>query len=100
MARKNATVKIVHDTGRESAEVWEVVRTLVLGNADHNRVLELYYWSLEPELLEMVRAYLALPPKVQTALTSYLTQSRPRNVSAEIDGRGRLIVSSNEIGGA
>src|SRR5262245_21370430 len=41
-----------------SAEVWEVLRTLVLGHADHNRLLELYYWSQEPGLLEAVRGLL------------------------------------------
>ncbi len=99
MARKSASAKIAHDTGRDSAEVWEVIRTLVLGNADHNRILELYYWSLEPELLEMVRAYLALPPKVQTALASYLARSRARNVSAKLDERDRLVVSLTGNGG-
>ena len=100
MTRKNTAAKIPQETRRDSAEVWEVVRTLVLGNADHNRLLELYYWSLEPELLETVRAFLALPPKAQTALTSYLMQAQSQNISAQLDAHGRLIMSSGNTASA
>ncbi len=44
-----------------NAEVWELIQALVLGRFPASRILELFYWSQEPGLLEMIRGYLALP---------------------------------------
>jgi hypothetical protein len=87
------------EVSRQNAEIWEVVRTLVLGSADHNRVLELFYWSQEAGLLETVRALLALPRDAQAALRSFLLRADSRTVSVESDSAGRLVLNSKHTGG-
>ena len=81
---------------QRNAEIWEVVRTLVLGCADHNRVLELFYWSQEPGLLETARALLALPDRSRSTLQSFLSRTQAQSIFVEED-EGRLVLTFDEL---
>jgi hypothetical protein len=56
---------------------------------------ELYYWSREPGLREVVRGIAAMPEETRAALEAFVTLARDtRAVSAELDRRGVLTLVS------
>ena len=62
------------------------------------RIVELCYWSREPELLATIRAIVAMPPASQAALATFLDiAGDPQSVAASIDGRGTLTFTSPNI---
>jgi len=62
------------------------------------RILELYYWSREPELLATIRAIIAMPPASQEALATFLDiAGDPQSVAARVDGHGNLTLTSPNI---
>jgi hypothetical protein len=62
------------------------------------RMFELYYWSLEPELLDTIRAIAALPPESRAALDTFLAiAGDPQSVAATVDGNGNLTLASPHI---
>jgi hypothetical protein len=67
--------------------------------ADSSRLLELYYFSREPDVLEIMRAIAALPEETRASLEAFLTVSEdPTAVAAKWDGAGRLTLSSPQVG--
>jgi hypothetical protein len=65
------------------------------------RVMELYYWSREPGLLDIIRSIIAMPAHTRDALEAFLTMAGdPETVAAGIDNAGRLTLSSPQIGQA
>lgn len=72
---------------------WEVVRTLVNGGADSSRLLELYYWSQEPGIVELVRAYLEMNERARLAMGNFLLSAHPQSIAAALDAQGRLVLS-------
>jgi hypothetical protein len=73
--------------------VLEVLNTLVNGGTDPSRLLELYYWSREPGIVELIRAYLDLPEATQRSLGDFLLNTKPRTIEAAFDTQGRLVLS-------
>jgi hypothetical protein len=61
--------------------------------ADASRLLEMYYWTREPGIVEVVRAYLDLPENAQRDLTDFLIKNRPQAIGTAIDQQGRLVLS-------
>ena len=47
--------------GEPDSHTWAVIKSLVSGEADASRLLEMYYWTREPGIIEVVRAYLGTP---------------------------------------
>lgn len=78
---------------RHSDEVREVIKTIINGGTDTSRLLELYYWTREPGIIELIRAYLDLPERTQRTLSTYLLNGRPKAVVGSFDPQGRLILS-------
>jgi hypothetical protein len=76
--------------------VWEVIKTLVTGGASASRLLELYYWSREPGVVELIRAYLELPEREQRSLGDYLLNNRPQSIVSAINAQGRLVLSRSD----
>ena len=67
--------------------------------ADSSRLLELYYFSREPDLLEIMRAIVALPEETRASLEAFLAMSQdPAAVGAKWDGAGRLTLPSPQVG--
>ena len=61
-------------------------------------LLELYYWSREPGLLEVIRGLVAMPEDSRAALEAFLTLARnPKTISASLDERGTLTFASPEV---
>ena len=73
--------------------VWEAIKTLVNGGTDSSRLLELYYWSQEPDIVELVRAYLEMNERTRTTFGNFLLSAHPQSIAAAVDGQGRLVLS-------
>jgi hypothetical protein len=60
------------------------------------RLVELYYWSAEPELVEVMRHYLALPAEARATLHMFLSLSAddPNSVKIRAVRSGELRLSS------
>jgi hypothetical protein len=60
------------------------------------RLIELYYWSAEHELAEVMRQYIALPPEVREALHAFLllVKDEPASVTVRIADNGELAFSA------
>jgi len=73
--------------------VWEAIKTLVNGGTDSSRLLELYYWSQEPGIVELVRAYLEMNERTRLTVGNFMLTARPQAIVAAVDGEGRLVLS-------
>ncbi|HLH98495.1 MAG TPA: hypothetical protein VKW08_25580 [Xanthobacteraceae bacterium] len=59
-------------------------------------LMELYYWSAEHDLIDVMRQYVALSPGVRAALHGFLmlVKDEPGSVTAEIGETGELTFSA------
>ncbi|HWK96265.1 MAG TPA: hypothetical protein VNR39_12670 [Pseudolabrys sp.] len=73
-------------------EAQELIQTLANGGADTSRLLELYYWTREPGIVELIRAYLDMPERTQRSLSTFLLNGRPGLISSAFDQQGRLVL--------
>jgi hypothetical protein len=96
---KRSTIQVHDDDGPgkaahgESGPAWEVITTLVNGDTDPSQLLELYYWTREPGIVELIRAYLDLPEATQRSLGDFLLANRAKPIVAAVDKSGQLILS-------
>lgn len=63
------------------------------------RLLELYYWSAEPDLLRTLQRYIGLPDEPREALRAFLTMvaDRPDSVRVDVSRNGDVTLSSPVI---
>ena len=74
-----------------------VVQSLIGEGGNRARLLECYYWSQEPGLLEMIRAFLAMPVEARTVLRAFFAAAVvPRSITASLDATGALSLRSPE----
>jgi len=78
-------------------EALELIKTLVSSGADTSRLLELYYWTREPGIVELIRAYLDLPERTQRHLSTFLLNGRPGSISSAFDQQGRLLLGRTPL---
>ena len=62
-------------------DLGDVVQSLIAEAGNSARLLECYYWNQEPGLLEMIRAFLAMPIEAQTVLRAFLRRRSSRGRS-------------------
>ena len=88
-ARKSASAK--------ERAVERLIQTLAHGCDTPAKVLELYYWSREPGLLEVIRGIAAMRDDARAAIEAFVALAGDvRSVSAALDGRGALTLASND----
>jgi len=88
----------VRRTGSEEPLLPDIVSRIV-ARCDPARVMELYYWSEEPGLLEIIRAIAAMPEATREALESFISISGdPDSVVASWGATGRLSLESRGVG--
>lgn len=75
---------------------WDVVKTLAHDGADSSRLLELYYWSQEPGVIEMVRAFLEMNETTRLMVGNFMLTAHPQSVVATLDPAGRLVLSQRD----
>ena len=64
------------------------------------RLLELYYWSTEPDLLPVVRAFALLPSETRARLETFIRSADPNAVRAKLGRDGQIRLTSNRQGEA
>ena len=75
------------------------VLTQIVAKCDPGRVMELYYWSREPGLLDIMRAIGAMPEASREALESFFALvGDPQSVAATWETSGRLSLESRNLG--
>ena len=74
-------------------EIWELIRTLVLGQASPSHILELYYWSQDPALLDFVRAVVLLPAEDRLRLFDFFSTAKSEAISISKPENGRLMIA-------
>lgn len=74
-----------------------MINTLISGGADTSRLLELYYWTREPGIVELIRAYLDMPERTQRNLSTFLLNGRPGSISSTFDQQGRLVLGRTPV---
>jgi len=77
----------------------KLLQSMLAECGDSSRLLELYYFSREPEVLEIMRAIAALPEDARASLEAFLAVSHdPAAITAKWDGAGRLTLASPQVG--
>jgi hypothetical protein len=83
--------------GELGSDLLHVVQSLIAEEGNNAGLLECYYWSQEPGLLEMIRAFLAMPVEAQTALRAFFASAVvPSSITASVDATGTLTLRSPE----
>lgn len=82
---------------REIKPAWDVVRNMIDNDTDPSRMLELYYWTREPGIVELIRAYLDMPETTQRSLGNFLLANKAQSVAAAFDSGGRLVLSRSGL---
>ena len=78
-------------------DLGDVVQSLIAEAGNSARLLECYYWNHEPGLLEMIRAFLAMPIEAQTVLRAFFAAAVvPRSITASLDATSTLTLCSPE----
>lgn len=78
----------------DAQDIREVLRRLVTTIQSPARIVELYYWSQERHLRDLMRAFVMLPPRTQDVLLAFLQlNTDPEQIHAAIDTEGRIILS-------
>ncbi len=67
-------------------------------NNDWSCVAELYYWSREPGILEIIRSLMAMPERTRACIEAFFSIAHdPATVAAELDAAGRLTLTSAQV---
>ena len=77
-------------------EVRALLERIVAECADPARWIELYYWSAEPQLAEVMRQYIALSGEARSALHAFLAAGDPGSITVRISPQGEMIWSFAE----
>lgn len=82
-----------------ASKVRPVLRELVEVCPHPERLLELYYWSAEPDLLQTLQRYIGLPDEPRAALRAFLTMVAdcPDSVRVHVSRDGDITLSSPVI---
>jgi hypothetical protein len=81
----------------KESPVERLIRTLAACCINPASLLELYYWSREPGLVEIVRGMATMPEEARSVIEAFVALARDmKSVSADIDGRGVLTLTSLE----
>jgi hypothetical protein len=76
------------------SHTWDIIRSLVSSETDASKLLEMYYWTREPGIVELIRAYLNLPDRAQRHLSDFLLKNRPQSIASVIDQQDRLVLAA------
>jgi hypothetical protein len=74
-----------------------LIRTLVAGCGSPAQALELYYWSREPGLVEIIRGVAMMSEQTRAAIEAFIALARDtKSVMAVLDRSGVLRLASAE----
>ena len=76
----------------EKDAIWELIRTLVLGKAAAEDILEIYYWSRDPDILQMLRNVVGLPEENRRQVTEFFAKSNIKDISVVTQNSPRRLI--------
>lgn len=79
--------------GETAGNAGEVIKIIAASEGDASRLLEMYYWTREPGIVDLIRAYLELPDRAQRQLGGFLRKYKPQSIITSIDEQGRLVLA-------
>jgi hypothetical protein len=85
---------------RPKAHETRVLLRRLVDNCRHPaQLIELYYWSVETDLVRVMQEYIALPDGPKSALRAFLSMTRhcPETVQATVTDDGQITLSSSHI---
>ena len=83
------------DRKTDNPNIGTLVELLVSECRNPAHLLELYYWSTEPELLPIIRGFAALPSGNRVQLEAFLHAANPELVIAAIETNGDIRLTPN-----
>jgi hypothetical protein len=88
-----------HHPSKPNEALTTILRDLSKRCPHPERLLELYYWSLDPELAEVMRQFIGLSASAQASLHAFLSiaQDNAGSIRITINERGELIMSSPQV---
>lgn len=90
--------KSKQDHGRDPRSR-RILETILADCTDSSRLLELFYWTREPGMLDLIRGIAALPEEARSALEAFFAMSHESAaVAAKWDAAGRLTLASPQVG--
>ena len=80
-------------------DVKRVLHEVLERSEDPSRLLELYYWTAEPDVAQFVRQFLALSDSARLALAAFIamTKADPKSVNVTIGPNGEITLSSAAV---
>jgi hypothetical protein len=75
----------------------DLVNFIIRDCADPARVLELYYWSSQPQFIEAARALTNTSKATRQMLETFLTMGKPEMIDADVDANGQLRLYSRDV---
>ena len=82
---------------RRESRSERLIRMLVAGCGSPASVLELYYWSREPGMIDVMRGIVAMPEETRAAFEAFLALARdPKSIEASMSPEGVLTLASPE----
>ena len=80
---------------RREANSERLIRMLVSACGSAAGLLELYYWSREPGMIDIVRGIAAMPEQTRAVCEAFIALAGdPRSIEATLDARGVLTLAS------
>jgi hypothetical protein len=91
--------KKVFGQGSKGSDLKRVLHRVVRNCNNPAHLLEVYYWSLEPELAEVMRQFIALPESSGAALCAFLSMTKGNEdlVSISVSPQGDITLSSPAV---
>jgi hypothetical protein len=78
------------------SDLKKLLRCLIRDCNNPARLVEIYYWSRQPELAEVMRQFIALPEPARAALYAFLSMAKGNSdlVTISVSPQGDITLSS------
>lgn len=90
----------MHEKWRKRPDLMKVIGALVTECSNPARLLEVYYWSHEPDLSAVMRQIASMTPPARAALCRFMELAAvagAERIAAAGDAEGRLLLTCPEI---
>ena len=86
----------VHARHEDQSE--RLIRVLVAACGSPATLLELYYWSREPGMIDIVRGIATMPDETRAAFEAFLALAGdPKSIEGKLDRLGALTLASPQV---
>jgi hypothetical protein len=75
-----------------------LIEMLISEHRDPARLLELHYWSQEPDVLPIIRTLCAMREKPRSIVAAFLSMADdPKTIGAMVNARGEVTMFSQQV---